>query len=255
MKSQKLKTTLIAGVLATAFTLGAAAGVGVQKISATLRPDITVEVEGKAQTMYDKNGDVVYPIEYNGSTYVPIRAVGTLLSQDVMWDSKSKTVSLSAKQETPLEELTNSALTKRVEALQESYDALYSDMVNTDKVSRYAENLTIFHRLNNRRIDLTATLRTLQVDLSEAYRNDTITKSQFTALEGKLDKLDDRLSGLESKLVEKYGVDQDDVTDGTLRAAGRNCLPVLFGASAYQLSLLCNHTILSNVAPAWLSMA
>ena len=45
-----------------------------------------------------------------------------------------------------------------------------------------------------------------------------------------------------------------DLRDGTLRAAGRNCLPVLFGASAYQLSLLCNHTILSNVAPAWLSM-
>ena len=94
MKRISMRTPAAVCLLAGALTLGAAAATSIQSITATLRPDISVEVNGEKQTMYDKNGDVVYPIEYGGSTYLPIRSIGGLLDQEVLWDSKTQTVSL-----------------------------------------------------------------------------------------------------------------------------------------------------------------
>jgi len=63
-------------------------------IQATLSPDITVKYNGAEQTMKDISGTVVYPISYNGTTYVPLRAVGTMLGIGVEWESSTRTVLL-----------------------------------------------------------------------------------------------------------------------------------------------------------------
>ena len=44
--------------------------------------------------MYDANGQRVYPISYNGTTYVPIRAVGNMMGIDVAWDGANNAVLL-----------------------------------------------------------------------------------------------------------------------------------------------------------------
>lgn len=89
------KRTLIAAGLVGTLAVGVAAADAVRRnITAELRPDITVELNGTRQSLKDGSGNAVYPILYNGSTYLPIRAVGELAGMRVNWDSKTQTVEL-----------------------------------------------------------------------------------------------------------------------------------------------------------------
>lgn len=74
--------------------LGAFAASNNPTIQAVLSQDIRVKVDGEYKDMYDINGNQVYPIAYNGSTYVPVRAVSTLLGVPVDWDNDTRTVIL-----------------------------------------------------------------------------------------------------------------------------------------------------------------
>lgn len=67
------------------------------QISAYLRPDVSVVVDGVKQSFKDANGKVVYPIYYNGTTYLPVRAIGGLMDKSVDYDATSKTVYLGGK--------------------------------------------------------------------------------------------------------------------------------------------------------------
>lgn len=85
---------VLAVVLACGLTVPAFAAES-QTISATLSPDVTVKYNGEAQAMADATGSPVYPILYQGTTYVPIRAISNMLCISVDWDSASRTVLLS----------------------------------------------------------------------------------------------------------------------------------------------------------------
>jgi hypothetical protein len=63
-------------------------------IQATLSPDVTVRLNGEVQRFTDVNGNVVYPILYRGTTYLPIRAVAGLVGLGVEWDGANRTVLL-----------------------------------------------------------------------------------------------------------------------------------------------------------------
>ncbi len=66
-----------------------------QDITVEVRDDFTVVVDGTARTFADAKGQAVYPVLYNGSTYLPVRAVGELMGKSVAWESVSNTVTLS----------------------------------------------------------------------------------------------------------------------------------------------------------------
>ena len=74
-----LRKPIVAVALIGVLAVGSAAATAYQTITAALRPDITVELNGKEQTMKDVNGKEIYAISYNGSTYLPIRAIGEAL--------------------------------------------------------------------------------------------------------------------------------------------------------------------------------
>lgn len=65
-----------------------------QEIRATLNRGITIERNGQAQTLRDGAGNVIYPISYQGTTYVPLRAVSNIFGVPVDWDSARNTVVL-----------------------------------------------------------------------------------------------------------------------------------------------------------------
>lgn len=56
--------------------------------------DIRLVVDGKEVTPKDANGKVVEPFAYNGTTYLPVRAVGEALGKTVRWDGETQTVHL-----------------------------------------------------------------------------------------------------------------------------------------------------------------
>ena len=95
MKKNWKRTLVLTGVVgALAVSVAGAAAVR-QAITAELRPDITVELNGSTQTLTDANGNPVYPIIYNNSTYLPVRAVGELSGMTVNWDNATQTVEMT----------------------------------------------------------------------------------------------------------------------------------------------------------------
>ena len=65
-------------------------------ITVQLRYDFTIIVDGSKRTFADVNGNTVYPVLYEGSTYLPLRAIGNLMNKTVSWDGETETVTLSA---------------------------------------------------------------------------------------------------------------------------------------------------------------
>ena len=96
MKKKLSRWTALALTLGAVlcFAAGAAAADTLQKITAYLDSGITITLDGEAQVLKDASGTRLYPITYNGSTYLPVRAVAGLAGLEVVWDQATKTVQL-----------------------------------------------------------------------------------------------------------------------------------------------------------------
>lgn len=92
----KKRTVLLitAAVCALSFSCGVLANGVIQDIKAQLRGDFTVKVDGDVKTFKDVNGKVVYPVLYEGTTYLPLRAIGELMGKTVYWYEKDKVIEL-----------------------------------------------------------------------------------------------------------------------------------------------------------------
>ena len=66
-----------------------------KNISVDIRTDFTIVADGTTQVFKDAAGKRVYPMLYNGSTYLPLRAVGGLMGKTVDWDGATQTVTLT----------------------------------------------------------------------------------------------------------------------------------------------------------------
>ena len=93
-----MKKKITALLLATSLclTMGVtsmAAGTN-ESISVKLDCDVTVAYNGTAQRFADNNGATVYPMNYGGTTYLPVRAVSGLLGLDISFDGTTNTVAL-----------------------------------------------------------------------------------------------------------------------------------------------------------------
>lgn len=95
MKTRKTFITLaIALALVCGMVIGANAADTLKEITAYLNYGITIKYDGETQNLTDASGNRVYPITYNGTTYLPVRAVSNMLGIGVDWDGASQTVLL-----------------------------------------------------------------------------------------------------------------------------------------------------------------
>ena len=67
-----------------------------QDITLRIEPGYTIVIDGTARTFYNVNGQKVDPALYNGSIYLPIRAIGEIMGKTVAWDEATQTVTLTA---------------------------------------------------------------------------------------------------------------------------------------------------------------
>lgn len=87
----------IIGVLALCFSsiaLGAAANNIIGEIKAQLRPDFTIVIDGQVRNFKNAQGEKVEPILYDGTTYLPIRAIGEIMGKTVYWYEEDKKIEL-----------------------------------------------------------------------------------------------------------------------------------------------------------------
>lgn len=94
MKTKLFRGVAIVLAMIMCMAVGAFAAVNLQEIKAYLNYDLAIRYDGKLQTMYDANGNQVLPISYNGTTYLPIRAVGNMMGIDVDYDAENYQVLL-----------------------------------------------------------------------------------------------------------------------------------------------------------------
>ncbi len=94
-----MKKTLLKRLAALAVCCGAAtsfafAANAIHKTVTIEYANIKLVIDGVEITPTDANGTVVEPFIYNGTTYLPVRAVGDAIGKQVTWDGGSKTVYL-----------------------------------------------------------------------------------------------------------------------------------------------------------------
>ncbi|UVI30642.1 copper amine oxidase N-terminal domain-containing protein [Paenibacillus spongiae] len=102
MKKKWIVTISAASMMLGAGT-GAFAGSNLQEIKAYFDKSLKMTVNGKAFQPTNDKGVPTLPIVYNGTTYLPVRAVSGALGVAVDYDTKTKTVSIGEKTEgTPI---------------------------------------------------------------------------------------------------------------------------------------------------------
>lgn len=92
---KKKLTILAVGTLCTLSLAAGALATGViEEIKAQLRPDFTVVIDGNVKNFKNAGGDDVHPILYEGTTYLPVRAIGEIMGKTVYWYEDEKRIEL-----------------------------------------------------------------------------------------------------------------------------------------------------------------
>ena len=97
---KKKRGLIIAVALVLAFGSGVIAKNVFDIIKAEVRTDFVVEIDGVERIFKDVNGERVYPILHNGTTYLPVRAIGEIMNKDVYWYEDEKRIELKDKETT-----------------------------------------------------------------------------------------------------------------------------------------------------------
>lgn len=61
--------------------------------------DIKVSLDGEVLDLRDAQGNVIEPFKFDGTNYVPVRAIAQILGLNVSWDGKNATVLLTTPEE------------------------------------------------------------------------------------------------------------------------------------------------------------
>lgn len=96
MKRNFLKCT--AGLLAVAtLTSGVVFAKQASETINVIYDNIKIMIDGKEYLPTDANGKSVEPFIYNGTTYLPVRAIANAFDKDVDWEAQTSTVTLGSK--------------------------------------------------------------------------------------------------------------------------------------------------------------
>ncbi|PZD93105.1 hypothetical protein DNH61_25345 [Paenibacillus sambharensis] len=93
MKKSAFAATLVATSLVFG-AVGAFGATGLQKITAYLNHDIKFNLNSSVWTPRSADGSKITPITYEGTTYLPARAIADAVGTDIGWNGSTKTISI-----------------------------------------------------------------------------------------------------------------------------------------------------------------
>ncbi|MGI6685557.1 MAG: stalk domain-containing protein [Bacillota bacterium] len=94
---------ILCAVFVFGVSLGAIGAVKQEEVRAIINYELKMKLNGQDFAPTGADGKVMRPLQYNGSTYLPVRAIAQALSIAVDYDAPSQTVYLGEKGKTPLE--------------------------------------------------------------------------------------------------------------------------------------------------------
>lgn len=111
---KRTASLLVALGLCTGLVGGAFAASNNETISALLNRDLKVVYNGAEQHMTDADGQAVYPISYNNTTYLPVRAISGMMGVPIEFNADDYSVNMGAESVQPkaLVDLDNTGGTK-----------------------------------------------------------------------------------------------------------------------------------------------
>lgn len=96
MKKKGKLTAILTGTIVAASTMAFSfSSLAATTVKAQLSPDFDIVIDGTERTFYTATGEEAHPIVYNGTTYLPLRAIGEIMGKNVNWDESTLTVTLS----------------------------------------------------------------------------------------------------------------------------------------------------------------
>ena len=91
---KKKRNLVIVAVLVFAFGSGAIAKEAFDVIKAQIRTDFVIEIDGVKRDFKNVDGESVYPLLHDGTTYLPLRAIGEIMGKKVYWYEEDKRIEI-----------------------------------------------------------------------------------------------------------------------------------------------------------------
>ncbi|MGF7036060.1 hypothetical protein J2T17_007111 [Paenibacillus mucilaginosus] len=92
MKSKKLLAICVSGVFAMGISTGVMAETVLKEVTAYLNSEIKMKINGKPFLPVNEDGQQLSPLIYEGSSYLPVRALGEAFGKSVAWDESTKVI-------------------------------------------------------------------------------------------------------------------------------------------------------------------
>ena len=148
IKKVTLLTTL--GAITIGIAIGVSANGIVQKVQSEIRGDFVIKTNGQIQTLKSVDGETVYPMLYEGTTYLPVRAIAELNNKEVVWYEDTKTIDIVDKTNstvTDADKIVNGDISKQTpvprqtsQTSQGGYDITNSTKITLDKAIEIVVN-------------------------------------------------------------------------------------------------------------------
>lgn len=103
MKKKVIVSVILSAIIIASMSVGAVAAERLTQITAHLNHAVRVTFEGEPLELKDAQGRTLTPITYQGSTYLPVRAVAEAAGISVDWDAETQTVKLGDEYDVVLE--------------------------------------------------------------------------------------------------------------------------------------------------------
>ena len=97
---KKKFTLIMVFVIVLAFGAGVVAKNVFDVVSAEIRTDFVIEIDGVKQVFKNVDGEKVYPLLHDGTTYLPLRAIGEIMGKKVYWYEKDKKIEIKDEKST-----------------------------------------------------------------------------------------------------------------------------------------------------------
>ena len=117
-------------------------------VNITQRDDITVLIDGKEQKFYTESNNIIYPIMYNDSTYLPVRSIANLLNMSIDWKNATETTAAQISLTSELSDEQNKAFNEYKTAVQTQFEkytdlasGLYPNKANSDELKKILGNM------------------------------------------------------------------------------------------------------------------
>jgi len=206
-----LKLSAISLGLTAMFASGVMAAPAIQEITAYLRPDIKIVIDGTTVATNSWDGTSVIPISYNGTTYLPLRAIGNALNKTVTWDNATQTVYLGA---ATVQDPVVTDADKQITTFEEKTKTIVNEVSKLAPAAKFEDRIRQYLSLASKINTVNREINILHEKLERDFENGKMVYSVYKGYVNRLEALEEKLAAAKEQLAAKTIEDDDIIVVG-----------------------------------------